>query len=174
MNVNFTARQTHITPDLKKYCQKRLKSLEKFIGPLTEAGIILTVEKYRHRAEINVKARRSSLNVVEETHDMYNSLNLAFDNLEKRLKKEKEKSRERKRRKSREKETFSFPPGSEEKEKRIIRSQNYSLKPMTLEEAVLQFELNKREIFVFRKIGSEKWAVVYRRKDGNIGLIEPE
>jgi len=173
MNINFTGRQTIITPDLKKYCQKRLKSLEKFIGSLIEADIILTVEKYRHKAEINVKAGRSRLNVVEETHDMYNSLNLAFDNLEKRVKKEKEKFRERKRRKGREREDFSLSPGVEE-EKRFIRTQDYSPKPMTLEEAIFQFELNKREVFVFRKAGSEKWAVIYRRKNGNIGLVEPE
>jgi len=174
MNVHYTARQTNITPDLKKYCQKKLKSLEKFIGPLTEAHIILSMEKNRHKAEVNVKARKSNFNVVEETHDMYNSLNLAFDNLEKRTKKEKEKSRERKRRKVRERESFSVAPGPEEQERRIIRGQDYSLKPMTFEEAVFQFELNSREVFVFRKSGSEKWAVIYRRQDGNIGLIEPE
>jgi len=172
MNVNFTARQTNVTPDIKKYCRKRLKSLERFIGPLPEVDIILTKEKYRHKAEINVKARKSSLNVVEETHDVYDSLNLAFDNLEKRIKKEREKSRERKRRKNRGR--VSFSPVPEEEEKRIIQSQDYSLKPMTLEEAVLQFELNKRDVFVFRKAGLEKWAVIYRRKDGNIGLVEPE
>jgi putative sigma-54 modulation protein len=173
MSVNYTARQTNITPDLKKYCQRRLKSLEKFIGNLSEVDIILTKEKYRHKAEINIKAGRSRLNVVEETHDMYNSLNLAFDNLEKRVKKEKGKSRERKRRKGREKGTFAFSVGPEE-EKRFIRSQDFSLKPMTFEEAVIQFELNKREVFVFRKADSEKWAVIYRREDGHIGLVEPE
>jgi len=173
MNVNYTARQTNITPDLKKYCQRRLKSLEKFLGNLNEVDIILTKEKYRHKAEINVKAGRSRLNVVEETHDMYNSLNLAFDNLEKRVKKEKGKSRERKRRKGRERGIFAFST-SQEEERRVIRSEDYSLKPMTFEEAVFQFELDKREVFVFRQAGSEKWAVIYRRKDGNIGLIEPE
>lgn len=173
MNINFTARQTNITPDLKQYCQRRLKSFRKFMGPLREVDVILTVEKYRHKAEIYIKGRRSSLNAVEETHDMYNSLNLAFDNLEKRVKKEKEKSRERKRRKSREREVLSVPPGIASEEKRIIQSQDYSLKPMSLEEAILQFEFNKRDVFVFRK-SNEKWAVIYRRKDGNIGLVEPE
>lgn len=174
MNINFTARQTNITPDIKQYCRRKLKSLEKFMGPLREVDIILTVEKYRHKAEINIKAGKSGFNVVEETHDMYNSLNLAFDNLEKRVKKEKEKSRERKRRKSREREVFSFPTSTAEEEKRIIQSQDYSLKPMTLEEAILQLEFDKKEVFVFRESNSEKWVVVYRRKDGNIGLVEPE
>ncbi len=173
MIINYTARQTNITPDLKRYCQRRLKSLEKFVGNVREVDIILAKEKYRHKAEINIKVRRSRLNVVEETHDIYNSLNLAFDNLEKRVKKEKGKSRELKRRKGREKEAFAFSVSPEE-EKRFIRSQDFSLKPMTLDEAIIQFELNKREVFVFRKTGSEKWAVIYRRADGNVGLVEPE
>ena len=173
MNINFTARQTEITPDLKKYCQRRLKSLEKFIGFLMEVDIILSVEKYRHKAEVIIKARRSSWSVIEETQDMYNSLNLAFDNMEKRVKKEKEKSREQKRRKgSREKEIFPVPPTVEES--RIIRTQDFSLKPMTVEEAILQLEYDKKEVFMFRKADSEKWAVVYWMKNGNIGLVEPE
>lgn len=173
MSINFTARQTNITPDLKKYCERRLKSLKKFVGPLTEGDIILTLEKNRHRAEIKVKAGRKSFNVTEETHDMYNSLNLAFDNLEKRVKKEREKLRERKRRKSREKEAFpvSFLP---EERRKVIPSRDFSLKPMTVEEAIIQLETANKSVFVFRKSGSEKWAVIFRRSDDNIGLIEPE
>ncbi|MFQ6069041.1 MAG: ribosome hibernation-promoting factor, HPF/YfiA family [Candidatus Aminicenantales bacterium] len=174
MNVNYTARQISVTPDIKKYCHKRLKSLEKFIGPLTDVDIVLTMEKYRTKVEINLKTRKLTLNVEEETHDMYNSLNAAFDNLEKRAKKGKEKSREKKRRKeNREMESYSSsPPGS--MPERIISSEDYSLKPMTVEEAVLQLEYERREVFLFRKSDSEKWAVVYRRKDGRIGLVEPE
>ena len=74
----------------------------------------------------------------------------------------------------REKEAFSIPVEPEEPQRRVISSQDYSLKPMSLEEAFLQFDLTKKEIFVFRKLGSEKWAVIYRRKDGNYGLVEPE
>ena len=114
------------------------------------------------------------MNAAEENHDMFNSLGLAFDNIEKRVKKEREKLRERKRRKDRERGTFSFPPETEEKERRVIQSQDYSLKPMSLEEALIQFDLKKKEVFVFRKLGSEKLAVIYRRKDGNYGLVEPE
>ena len=174
MNINFTARHANITPEIKQYCEKRLKSLEKVLGHKISADIILSVEKYRNKAEINIKIKRSVLNVVEETHDMFNSLGLAFDNVEKRAKKEREKLRERKRRKTRDKDVFSFPVEKEEREKRVIRSQYYSPKPMTLEEAFLQFDLNRKEVFVFRKSGSEKWAVIYRRKDGNYGLVEPE
>jgi putative sigma-54 modulation protein len=174
MNLNFTARHTNITPEIKTYCEKRVKNLEKRLGHPVEVDLILSVEKYRKKVEINLKSRRMVLNVTEETHDMLNSLGIAFDNIEKRLKKERQKLRERKRRKNREKETFSSLSIPEEQRRRIIRSDYYSLKPMSLEEALLQFDLDKKEVFVFRKFGSEKWAVIYRRKDGDYGLIEPE
>jgi putative sigma-54 modulation protein len=174
MNVHFTARQTTLTPDLRQYCEKRLNSLEKLLGSVIEVDVICSVERNRNKAEIHVKAKGASLIVVEETLDMMNSLNRAFDHLEKKIKKEREKFRERKRRSGREKKETPFTTAAEEGEKRVIRSQDYSLKPMPLEEALIQFDLKKKDIFLFRKSGSEKWAVLFRRKDGNYGLVEPE
>ncbi len=174
MSLNFTARHTSITPEIKRYCEKRLKSFVRILGNKIDADLILSVEKYRHKVEINVKTKGVTLNAVEETHDMLSSLGLAFDSIEKRVKKERGKLRERKRRRTREREAFSLPIEPEEKQRRVISSQDYSLKPMSVEEALLQFDLNKKEVFVFRKLGSEKWAVIYRRKDGNYGLVEPE
>ncbi len=174
MTIHITARHANLTPEMRQYCEKRLRALEKILGQKVAADIILSVEKYRHKVEINLKIKRALLNVEEETNDMSSSLSLAFDNIEKRVKKEKEKLRERKRRTNRERETFSRPPEAEEPQKRVIRSRDYSLKPMTLEEAFLQFELQDKEVFVFRIQGSGKWAVIYRRKDGNYGLVEPE
>ena len=91
MSINFTAQHTNITPGMKKYCERRLKSLEKLFGHEIDANIILSVEKYRHKAEVNVRTRRTALNAVEETQDMQSSLGLAFDNIAKRAKKEREK-----------------------------------------------------------------------------------
>jgi len=102
------------------------------------------------------------------------SLNLAFDNLERKLKKEREKWRERKRRGGRERKELAGEAEAAEPEKRVIRSQNYSVKPLSLDEAMAQFEFKNREVLVFRREGTENWAVLYRRKDGNFGLIEPD
>jgi putative sigma-54 modulation protein len=139
-----------------------------------EVDLIFSSEKNRHKAEIHVKAKGSSVLVVEESHDMLNSLNLAFDSLEKKIKKEREKYREKKRRISRERKSLSLTTESEGPEKRILRSDYYSLKPMTVDEALIQFEIKKKEVFAFRKHDTEKWAVLFRRKDGHYGLIEPE
>ncbi len=174
MKINFTGRHTDITPDIKKYCIKRVKNLERLLGTSIEADLILSVEKYRKRVEINVKSKRMTMNAAEETHDLLSSLDVAFDNLEKRLKREREKLRERKRRKNREKDIFPQTVGPEEQRRRVIRSDDYSLKPMSVEEAIMQLDVNKKDIFIFRRSDSEKWAVLYRRKDGHYGLVEPE
>jgi putative sigma-54 modulation protein len=62
----------------------------------------------------------------------------------------------------------------EEQPARVIPSRDFSLKPMSVEEALLQLETRRKEVFVFRKFDTEKWAVLYRREDGNFGLVEPE
>jgi putative sigma-54 modulation protein len=174
MNLHFTARKTDLTPEVRQYCEKRLLTLERLLGTVLEVDVILSVAKTRNRAEIHVMSKGTGLVVEEETHEMLNSLNRAFDSLENKIKKEREKFRERKRRKGRERKDLALPIESEEPVQRIVRSSSYSLKPMSLEEAVLQMDVKSREIFVFRKEGSEKWAVLFRRKDGNIGLVEPE
>lgn len=172
MNVRFTGRQAPLTPEIKKYCEKRLKRLEKLLKSAIDVDVILSVEKYRNKAEITVRTRGGTLVVTEETHEMMNSLNLAFDNLEKKVKKEKEKLREKKRRKARNSKEFMEIVEEQEGQKRVIRNQDCFLKPIPLEEAIFHFELEKKEIMAFRREGSEKWAVLYRRKDGNYGLIE--
>ena len=175
MKINYTARHANITPDIKKYCERRIKNLERLLDNPIEADITLTVEKYRKRVEINIKSKRVTLNVDEETHDMLSSLAEAFDHVERRIKKEREKLKKRKRRKTREREIFPPAVETEEEQKRVIRNEDYMLKPLSLEEALLHFDLDeKKEVFVFRKSGSEKWAILYRRKDGHYGLIEPE
>lgn len=173
MNINYTAKHTTITPEIEKVCERRLKSIEKLLGYPVEANCMLSVEKYRQIAEIMVKIKGATLNAEEETQDMLSSLGLAFDRIEKRVKKERQKLRERKRRKNRIVEPVPIAP-EEERERRVVRSPEYSPKPMSIEEALLHFESAKKEILVFRKADSDKWAVVYQRKDGNIGLVEPE
>ncbi len=174
MNINYTARHFTLSSGIKKQAERRMKVLERLLGLPLEVNVLLSVEKYRNKAEINVKSKGATLHAVEETSDMFNSLGLAFDKIEKRMKREKERSRERKRRRNREMGDYSAEVRLPQGEKKIIRSRSYSFKPMSPEEALLLLESSKEEAFVFRKFDSEKWAVIYRRKDGNFGLVEPE
>lgn len=172
MKINYTARHAHLNPDIKKYCEKRILALEKFVGHPIEADVLLSVEKYRQKVEINLKSRMATLNTVEETHDMFSSLVGAFDHLEKRVKREREKLREKKRRRIKEPEIYFTERETEKRPKRVVRSQSYSMKPMSLEEAIVQLETRKEEVFLFRTLDAENWAVLYRRKDGNYGMVE--
>ncbi len=174
MNVHYTARQMQLTPDIRQYCEKRFRSAEKLLSFATGVDVILSSGKNRQKAEIHVKAKGAGLVVIEESHDMLNSLNLAFDSLEKKVKKEREKYREKKRRGGRERKALVLPEEAVESGGRIVRADYFTPKPLTLEEALVQFNVNKKEVFVFRKAGQENWVVLFRKKDGNCGLVEPE
>lgn len=175
MNIHYTARQAALTPEIQAYCEKRLGRLKTLVDDVLDVNVILIVQKNRNKAEINVRAKGGGVVVAEETLDMMDSLNRAFDTLEKRIRKERAKWRERKRRGGRQRKALA--PAVEavpEPEKRVVRSPFYSLKPMSLEEAIVQLDIKAKEVFLFKREGSEAWAAVYRRKDGHYGLVEPE
>jgi putative sigma-54 modulation protein len=174
MNIHYTARQATLTPEIKAYCEKRLGRLKGLIGDVIDVNVILIVQKNRAKAEINVRAKGGGLVVVEETLDMMDSLNRAFDNLEKKVRKERVKGRDKRRRGGRERKVLAPALEAPETEKRVIRSNHFSLKPMSLEEALIQIDIRSKEVFLFRREESQEWAVVYRRKDGHYGLVEPD
>ena len=174
MNVHYTARQAALTPEIQAYCEKRLGRLKALVDDVLDVNIILIVQKNRSKAEINVRAKGGGLVVVEETLDMMDSLNRAFDNLETKVRKERAKWREKKRRSGRERKALAPVLEAPEPERRIIRANHYSLKPMSLDEALVQLDIKNKEVFLFRREGTEDWAVLYRRKDGHYGLVEPE
>jgi putative sigma-54 modulation protein len=171
MTVTYTARHTEVTPNVEKYCERRMASLEKLLGYPLEAHLTLSVEKYRNKVEINVKTKGATLNAVSETQDVSSSLGAVFDNIERRAKKEKDKLRERKRRTAKE---AAPPEGDQETQRRVIRSRKFAMKPMSVEGATIMLESSRDEVLVFRNSDTETWAVLYRRKDGNFGLIEPK
>jgi len=174
MRTHYTARQAHLTPEVREYCEERLGGLERLLGPATDVDVILSHEKNRQKAEIHVKTKGPGLVVIEESADMLASLALAFDALEKKVKKEKEKFREKKRRGGRERKKLALPAEPGETGPKILRADYFGSKPMSVEEAMIQLEIKKKEVFVFRTEATEKWAVLFRRKDGNYGLVQPE
>lgn len=174
MNVHYTARRAALTPEIRAYCEKRLARLKTLVDDVLDVNVTLIVQKNSSKAEINVRARGGGLIVVEETMDMMDSLNLAFDTLEKRVRKERAKWREKRRRGGRERKALAPAVEAAEPEKRVVRANHFSLKPMSVEEAIVQLDVKNKEIFLFRREGTLEWAALYRRKDGHYGLVEPE
>jgi putative sigma-54 modulation protein len=178
MNVHITARHTDLSPEAEAYCRRRLAALTKVFAGVTDVDVIVGHARNRFTAEIHVRAKGTGIVVAEESHDLMNSLNLAFDDLDRKIKKEREKFRDKKRRGGRVRKEIGLPEAAATEpvpqERRIVRAPAGPAKPMTLEEAALEIDLKKRDILVFRQPGTEKWTVLFRRKDGNLGLVEPE
>jgi putative sigma-54 modulation protein len=167
----------HIDPSehLKAYVSDKLDRFDKYLDNPAEANVVLTVEKFRHIAEINIAGDKLTIIASEETNDMYAAIDMALDKLEKQIKKSKQKIRERRsasknRNRSKLEETDLLP---DEDAERQIKIRNIEYKPMDIEEAVLQMDLIEDNFLVFSNARSDRVNVLYRRKDGHYGLIQP-
>ena len=187
MQIQIRGKNIQLTDSLRTYAENKVSKLEKFYDQITHADVSLIVEKNKnveetHKVEITLHANGAIIRGEESTISMYSSIDVAVDKLERQLKKYKQKlftslSREKKR----ENQGFAQMQNAqsiEEKpvvpsEPRIVRSKRFAMKPMDPEEAALQMELLGHDFHVFLNPETNQINVVYKRKDGNYGLIEP-
>jgi putative sigma-54 modulation protein len=175
MQVHITGRQVAITPAIRKFAEEKLHKIEKLLGGPIEAHVVLTVEKRRHHAEIQVKSRSASLSGAEETEDLYASIGDVVIKLEHQARKHKEKLTSRKKRGGKLIEAAVAPsrtPAS--RARRIFPSDRYRLKPLSVEDAAMELDASGSDLLVYRDDQTYRVNVVYRRKDGNYGLVDPE
>jgi putative sigma-54 modulation protein len=175
MQTSVTFKNLEPSEPLKSYVKNKLEKLDKLLDNPAEANVVLSVEKIHHITEIKLTGDRLNVNCREKTGDMYSSIDKALDKLEKQIKKTKEKIRKHRqgsRTEAREmKETFeSF---TDEGISSRIRIQNIEYKPMDIEEASMQIELIPDNFLVFTNARTNKVNVLYKRKDGDLGLIQP-
>ena len=175
MKVEYTGRQIEVSPAIQEFTEEHLKKIRKILGEMIEVHVILTVEKYRHSAEINLKSRTFKINGIEETHDMYTSINAVLEKIERQALKHKGKKIDKKRKSATTAQAAARAEGAPANSdaRQVIRSSSFAAKPMTVEEAVQEVDTSNSEFIVFRNAESERVSVVYRRRDGNFGLIEP-
>lgn len=175
MRFDIRGKNIEVTEALKDYVEKRLSKLEKFIEDVRVAQVTLSVEGDSHKVEVTIPLNGVMLRGEEETEDMYSSIDLVVDKLEKQIDKYKTKMYRRYRgigfRKSLVRELESS--GETVEQFKIVRTKRFALKPMDVEEAVMQMNLLGHSFFVFFNAGTDEVNVVYRRNDGNFGLIEP-
>jgi len=177
MRIKLSFRNTEASDPLKLYVEDKLARVKKYLEEPIEAHVVLRVEKFRHIAEVSIDASGIRLNGAEETDDMYSSIDLLVDSLEAQAaRKGKEKvSRRRSGGGSRESVGLHEPAGQtteDEQEPRVIRAEQVYAKPMHLDEAVMELNLSTGEFMVFTNRSTNRVNVLYRRKDGNLGLIE--
>lgn len=173
MNITVTFRHVGTSDGLRNYATQKVERLRKFARHLVDAHVILDVEKQRHKAEIVVTGRYLQLSAAEETSDLYSALDLALDKIERQLKKWDDKRKNHKGQRGNE-----VPPTREveagERGGLRITLRRVALKPMSLEEALLQLEQANEDFFLFHNEATDSVAVLRRGKDGEFALIQPE
>lgn len=172
MRVQVRGRNINVTDALKDYVEKRVGKLDKYIDNFGDAQITLTVEKDSHRIEVTIPINGMILRGEESTGDMYTSIDLVVEKLEKQIEKYKGKLQKRGARLADNFRATASP--QEEEAPQLVRTKRFAIKPMPVDEAVLQMNLLGHSFFVFSNAETEQVNVVYKRKDGNYGLIEPE
>lgn len=175
MNIIIRGKNIELTNALKEYVEKRISKLDKYFESLEEAQVTLNVEKDRHRIEVTIPINGMILRGEEETNDMYSSIDMVLDKLEKQIAKQKTKLAKR----VKNSKLLDLLPKqnngyADEAEPKVLRTKRFAIKPMPIDEAIMQMNLLGHNFFVFSNAETEEVNVVYRRKDGNYGLIEPE
>jgi len=177
MQVNITFRHLEPTEALKSHVRGRVEHVQRYLDRPTEAHAVLHVENLHHHAEITLKAGRYLLRGTAKTQDMYASIDAAADKIERQLKKHKERIQDHK------SASRAFEPvevrhdvldvaAAERPSHKVVRSELFHARPMTVDEAVVQLDLLNAKFFVFQNAEDGAINVVFRRDDGNVGLIE--
>lgn len=180
MQIAVTFRHMEVSEAVRQYLEDKISRVKKYIDEPIDAQAVLSVEKkIRHCAEVTLVAKGITIKGSNETNDMYSAIDGMVDKLERQLKRYKEKIKRHKpaseRMRQVEKTIFSAESIDEgAPEPVVIRSQSFSVKPLSVEEAVMQMDLLNKTFLVFSDASTNEISVVYRRKDGNYGLIVPE
>jgi len=178
VRIIVRGKNLQVTDALRRYAEKRLSKLEKFLGENVEVQVTMSVARDRHIVEVTAVLDGYLLRGEEATGDMYSSIDLVLEKLEKQMEKYKTKLARRVKNNIF-REWAEANPAQEEvneadDEPKIVRTKRFPVKPMPVEEAILQMNLLGHNFFVFANAETEQVNVLYRRKDGNYGLIEPE
>ncbi len=172
MQVTVIGRHIEATDSLKQYATDKFSRLDKYLPKTVQVVITLSVvKKVHHIAEAVIKSNGVLIQASEETEEMYAAIDLLVEKIERRVRRYKEKLVDHKHQNLRSEVPATAEP--EDRIPQIIKTKRFDLKPMLPEEAVMQMELLDKDFFIFSNAGSGHVNVIYKRKDGNVGLIEP-
>lgn len=177
MKFTFVEKKLSITDDLKSYAEKKIGKLDRFFKDESDAYVTFGILRGFHIVEVTISNNGIFYRVTEKTSDMFASIDSAVAAIERQIRKNKTRLEKRLRVGAMERdlqEAPSYVPAEEEEQEfKIVRSKRFSVKPMAPEEAILQMNLLGHEFFVFRnQAANEDFAVVYKRKQGDYGLID--
>jgi len=183
MRINVTFRHMEPTDAIKDYVEKKLAKIGRYVDEPIEASVVLSIEKYRNIAEVTLSAGRNVINCAEETDDIYSAIDKTVDKVERQVKKQKEKVREKKKGSKPGHREFAdhadaLDEGEQQApdwERRIAVTETTDLKPIGIQDAVVWMDANpKSDFLVFTNSTDSRINVMYRRRDGDFGLIQTQ
>ncbi|MBN2370543.1 MAG: ribosome-associated translation inhibitor RaiA [Vicinamibacteria bacterium] len=178
MRIEYTGRQIEVDENVRILTERKLRKLAKVLHGITHAHVILTSDRHRRIVELTVQSPNLTLAASEESSDIAVSLNMVINKLVRQSQRHLGKLRTRKRAARQDAGVWSGVLGpvsdGDGERPRVIQSRRFVAKPMTVDEAVIELGKSPDELLVFRQAGTERISVLYRRKDGNLGIIEPE
>ena len=174
MKYVITGRGTNVTDGLRSAIEEKLGKLEHYFAPDTEVHVTLKVEKDRQKVEVTVPVKGHIIRAEQVSDDMYVSIDLIEDIIERQLRKYKTKIVDSKQNVGSFTSEFMQEDDYEDEDVKVIRTKRFAVKPMDPEEACVQMELLNPSFYVFRNAETDEVNVVYKRKGGDYGLIEPE
>ncbi|BCS87246.1 ribosome hibernation-promoting factor, HPF/YfiA family [Pseudodesulfovibrio sediminis] len=178
MNISFTFKNFEPSDHLKGYAEKRFEKVAKYVSDSeADLQVNLLVEKFRHMADVILNSDGIHISAYEASEDMYATIDMVLDKLEAQLRKmrEKQKSRIRKARANKmgQMSVLSFQDLVPEAVPTIVGTDEYVPKPMSVDEAAMQLDVLENDFLVFRNAETEGVNVIYKRKNGDYGLIDP-
>ncbi|HVN71232.1 MAG TPA: ribosome-associated translation inhibitor RaiA [Desulfomonilia bacterium] len=174
MQTDITFKNIDSSDALKDYAFKRLSKMDKYIDRTAEAHVVLSVEKRRHKADVTLNADGTVINAVEITQDLYSAIDMVMDKLERQIKKYKEKLQGKKTQQGKAAATAAAAPATKKAKPRLIYEKNYPVRPMSVEEALMLVDSATERFVIFQNTDSKQLNLIYKRKDGELALIEPQ
>lgn len=178
MNITVRGKNIDVTPALHDYVEKRVSKVTKYFSEIGNINAALAVEKNKQSVEVTVPVGGIILRAQESTDDMYTSIDLVVDKIERQIRKHKTKLMKRFRNNNNDSSKFLSDlvpdPAMPEEDYKVIKTKRFTIKPMPVEEAIMQMNLLNHDFFVYFDADDEAVSVIYKRSDGDYGLILPE
>ena len=173
MKVTITGRHIKLGDDIKSYAEGKMHKSETFFDRIIEGSMILSAEKHRRIAEVTLTAKRAKFYAQEETEDIFASIDGVMEKIDTQIRRHKEKIKDKKHHPK--EDLYVLEEDSEEEEEpEIVKVNKFAPKPLSPQEAAMQIELTRNDFLMFSNSQTNEVNVIYRRKDGNYGLIEPD
>ena len=174
MRYTITGRHIEVTPGLRSAIEEKIGKLERYFNPDTEVIVTLSVQKDKQKIEVTIPVKGNIIRAEESSSDMYVSIDLVEEIIERQIKKYRRKLIDKKQAAQSFSELFINEEYEDDNEVKIVKTKRFGMKPMDPEEACVQMELLGHNFYVFLNADTEEVNVVYKRKGTTYGLIEPE